>query len=47
MKKFALLVAVVALGAAFIVNCGGNKPANTPANAAPANDAGNTANAAK
>jgi hypothetical protein len=40
MKKFALLVAVVAFGAAFIVNCGGNKPANTASNAAPAaNDA--------
>lgn len=34
MKKFALLLVLVAFGASFIVNCGGNKPANTaPANA--------------
>lgn len=32
MKKFALLLVLVAFGASFIVNCGGNKPAdNKPA----------------
>ena len=40
MKKFALLLVIVAFGASFIVGCPGNKPANTPANT-PANDAGN------
>ncbi|CAG0986597.1 hypothetical protein PLCT2_02226 [Planctomycetaceae bacterium] len=40
MKKFALLLVVVAFGASFIVGCPGNKPANTAGNAAPAaNDA--------
>lgn len=46
MKKFALLLVVVAFGASFVVGCPGNKPANT-SNAAPANDAGNAAPANK
>ena len=47
MKKFALLLVIVAFGASFIVGCPGNKPANTAGNAAPANDAGNAAPANK
>jgi hypothetical protein len=40
MKKFALLLVVVAFGATFIAGCPGNKASNTPSNAAPAtNDA--------
>ncbi|MBP9892288.1 MAG: hypothetical protein KBG84_10325 [Planctomycetes bacterium] len=44
MKKFALLLVVVAFGASFVVGCPGNKAPNTPANGgntacAPANNA--------
>ena len=34
MKKFALLLVVVAFGASFVVGCPGNKPANTAGNTA-------------
>lgn len=42
MKKFALLLVVVAFGASFVVGCPGNKPANTAGNTA-TNAAGNCA----